>query len=449
LTDRLVTPARAETLPPGGVDALLKERLRGLLLEARERTLRLVEPVSEADMNRVHDPLMSPLVWDLGHIAAYEDLWVGQRLGALPPLRDDLAEVYDAAETPRAVRGGAPYLRLDEAHDFMEAVRERTLDVLESCEQSLGSGAPARDGFVWELVLQHEHQHDETMLQTLALAPPGAYSPRRRMATAPGPASPAAETVRVPAGTFPLGAGDSGFAYDNERPRHEVSVAAFEIDRVPVTNGAYREFVDAGGYQRRELWSPAGWDWRSAIGAERPLYWAADGRERSFDRIEPLDEALPVMHVSWYEADAYARWRGKRLPTEAEWEKAASWDAETGDKRRYPWGDDRPSRAYANLDQMAFGPAPAGAHPEGGAPCGALGMVGDAWEWTSGDFGPYPGFRAFPYREYSEVFFGGGYKVLRGGSWATRPHAIRNTFRNWDLPQRRQIHAGFRCAVDA
>jgi iron(II)-dependent oxidoreductase len=444
-----VTSARAETLPPGGVDALLTERFHGLLPEARERTLRLVEPVREADMDRVHDPLMSPLVWDLGHIAAYEDLWVCQRAGGLPAVRPELADVYDAAETPRPTRGDVPYLRLDDAHGYMETVRERTLRVLEVCDLSPESDDLNRSGMVWELVLQHEHQHSETMLQTLALAEPGVYSPRRRTATAPPPGNVGSEAVRVEGGAVPLGAGPDGFAYDNERPRHVAEVATFEIDRLPVTNAAYREFVDAGGYERRECWSSAGWEWRSSAGAARPLYWTAGGEERSFDRVEPIDDELPVMHVSWYEADAYARWRGRRLPTEAEWETAASWDADGGEKRTYPWGDEAPSRAYANLDQTAFGPAPAGGHPDGRAPCGALGMLGDAWEWTASDFEPYPGFRAFPYREYSEVFFGGGYKVLRGGSWATRPHAIRNTFRNWDLPERRQIHAGFRCAADA
>ena len=443
-----MTPADAETLPPGGVDALLKERYRGLLAEARERTLRIVEPVSEADLNRVHHSLMSPLVWDLGHIAAYEDLWACQKAGGLAPLRPDLAEVYDAAETPRPKRGDVPYLRLDEAREFMDAVRERTLAVLEASDLSPESDPLNRDGFAWELLVEHEHQHNETMLQTLALAEPGVYQPRRRPALASSDGA-GPEMVPVAGGPFLLGAGAGGFAYDNERPQRELSLPPFEIDRTAVTNRAYREFVEAGGYRRRELWSDEGWDWRREAGAERPLYWTDDGRERSFERIAPLADDLPVMHVSWYEADAYARWAGKRLPSEAEWEKAASWDQAAGAKRRYPWGDDPPSRARSNLDQLAFGPAPAAAHPTGASPYGVLGMIGDAWEWTASDFVPYPGFRAFPYREYSEVFFGRGYKVLRGGSWATRPRVVRNTFRNWDLPVRRQLYAGFRCARDA
>jgi iron(II)-dependent oxidoreductase len=207
------------------------------------------------------------------------------------------------------------------------------------------------------------------------------------------------------------------------------------------------QFVEDGGYARRDLWSDAGWSWRSSEDVERPLHWTADGEARAFDRLAPLERSLPVTHVSWYEADAYARWAGKRLPTEAEWEKAASWDEAAGVQRTYPWGDDAPTQRHANLDQTGFGPARAGAYPAGASPCGALGMVGDAWEWTASDFTAYPGFEAFPYHEYSEIFFGPDYKVLKGGSWATRPSIARASFRNWDYPMRRQIFAGFRCAA--
>ena len=393
--------------------------------------------MSDDDLDRVHDLLMSPLVWDLGHIAAFEDLWLAQRTGALSPLRPELAQVYDAAETPRADRGEAPYLRRSEALEFMAETRARSLGLLDRV---------ARIGPVWEMVVQHEHQHNETMLQTLQLAEPGVYSPECRPLPAGG--APAADMVRIEAGPFRLGEPDAEFAYDNERPQHTVHVPTFEIDRTPVTNGAYLDFVADGGYRRRELWTDEGWTWRETDTVERPLYWTADGRVRSFDRTEPLDPDLPVMHVSWYEADAYARWRGARLPTEDEWEKAASWDEAAAEKRRFPWGDGPPDESLANLDQRGFGPAPAGGYPDGASPYGVLGMAGDCWEWTATDFSGYPGFRAWPYREYSEVFFGGSYKVLRGGSWATRPSVARTTFRNWDHPQRRQLFAGFRCAVD-
>jgi gamma-glutamyl hercynylcysteine S-oxide synthase len=399
---------------------VLAEAYEPLLGEARARTLGLVAPVSDENLDRVHDPLMSPLVWDLGHIAVFEDLWLCARGAGLEPLRSDLFDVYDATENPRAARGDLPYLRRPEALGYMEEVRERALE-------SLDSAGP----LLCELVLEHEHQHDETMLQTLQLASAGTFAPERRPLAPAG--EPGPDTVRVEAGTVLLGAPDEGFSYDNERPRHEKELPAFEIDRTPVTNGAFAAFVEDGGYSLAELWTEAGWDWRQDGGVERPLYWTPDGAQRSFERIEPLDPELPVMHVSWFEADAFARWAGKRLPTEAEWEKAAR-------------GADP---EHANLDQLAFGPEPAGAHPDGAANCGALGMLGDCWEWTASDFTAYPGFRAHPYREYSEIFFGATYKVLRGGSWATRPRVARPTFRNWDYPQRRQIFAGFRCARDA
>ena len=446
---RPVPPPEVQTLPRGGVEPLGKQRIRDLLSEARERTLWLVEPVDEADMDRVHDPLMSPLVWDLGHIAAFEDLWLAQRAGGLEPLRDDLSQIYDAAETPRAVRRDVPYLRTHEAREFMVAVRERSLEVLECVDVSPDGDRLNANGFVWDMLIQHEQQHSETMLQTLQLAEPGVYAPARRGAPPSKASRPEPEMVPVRGGPFLMGTGPEGFAYDNERPQHEVDLADFHIDTMPVSCAAYREFIADGGYRRRECWSAEGWAWREREGIERPLYWTADGAVRSFEREQPLDPALAVTNVSWFEADAYARWRGKRLPTEAEWERAASWDPLEEAKRRFPWGDEPPSAARANLDQTAFGVQPAGARPAGASAEGVLGLIGDVWEWTASELDAYPGFRTFPYPQYSEAFLARGYRVLRGGSWATRPRVVRSTFRNWDLPERRQIFSGFRCAVDA
>jgi len=434
-----------QTLPRGGAESLDEGRYRDALEEGRDRTLDLIEPVSTESLDRVHDPLMSPLVWDLGHIAAFEDLWLGQRAGGLSPLRPELAAVYDATETPRAERGDIPYLGRDEALAFMQAVRERSLEVLRRVDLSPGSDRLNANGFVWDMLIRHEHQHNETMLQTLQLARPGTLAPDRR----PDPPAgvPVAGMVRIEADTFAMGAADGGFAYDNERPRHEVHLDAFEIDRGPVTNGAYAEFVDDGGYSREELWTQDGWEWRSAEGIQRPLYWSADGTERRFERIAEIDPDRPVMHVSWYEAEAFARWAGGRLPTEAEWERAAAGGASLSQPREYPWGDEPPQPALANLDQTAFGPLPVGA-AKGVSPEGVAGLIGDCWEWTASGLEAYPDFSAFPYPEYSEVFFGGPYRVLRGGSWATRPMVASNTARNWDLPQRRQIFSGFRCVKE-
>jgi iron(II)-dependent oxidoreductase len=388
----------------------------------------LVEGISDEDLERVHSPLMSPLVWDLGHIAAFEDLWLAHRHGGLELLRPDLMDVYDAFETPRADRGELPYLHHAEAGEYLVDVRRRVR----------GLGLP--DGIAHDLVERHERQHAETMLQTLNLARiarPGGST------ETPGPGGRSGlDLVEVAGGAFPLGAGPDGFAYDNERPRHAVERRGFLVGRVPVTNGDWLSFMQDGGYARSDWWSEAGWAWREAEGIVRPLNWLTDDLEwRLADGATPLDQQRPVIHISWYEADAFARARGVRLPSEVEWEMAATWDGRA--RREGSWTN-------ANLFEAgALGTVAVGARIEDAAPCGALGMIGDAWEWTSSEFRGYPGFVAHPYREYSEVFFGPDYKVLRGGSFATSSRVISPSFRNWDHPHRRQIFAGLRVAADA
>ena len=412
--------------------------------EARERTLGLVAAVSEEDLVRVHSSLMSPLVWDLGHIAAFEDLWVGHRFGQRPMLRPDLIQVYDAMETPRAYRGDLPFLGPDDARQYMDAVRSQTLDVVN--ERGM------EDTTLVELVIRHEHQHNETMLQTLELARldgyalPGDPWPQvARSQTLTG-----LEMVEIQGGPCTIGAAAEGFAYDNERPRHQTDVRGYLIGHSPITNATFLHFVEGGGYERREWWSDEGWAWKEQYDITRPAGWTEDcGAEWRLSGPEPIDPHRPVAHVSWFEADAFARAHGARLPSEEEWEKAATWDHELGRARRFPWGEEPPVPGrHANLDQLSGGPAPAGSLSSGASPSGCLGMIGDLWEWTASEFTGYPGFAPFPYREYSAPFFGAGYRVLRGGSWATRPRVASSTFRNWDHPQRRQIFSGIRIARD-
>jgi len=385
-----------------------KEAIAKRLAEARLRTLELIRPLDDEQLNRVYSPILSPLAWDLGHIANFEELWLVQAIGGREPLHGELGRFYDAIENPRKTRGELPILRDAALRAYLADVRERTLEVLEEVEIGADVEDPLlREGFVYELLIAHELQHNETMLQLLQMVDgcepdaggglrdaghrsPGQmpvqldrhfeYPPVRAMPRVPEP-------VRIDGGSFEIGATAQGFAYDNERPRHVVELAPFEIDRTPVSNGAYGDFVED-------------------TGAEPPLYWEKDGEggwvHTARGRRDPVDSGQPVVHVSWHEADAFARWAGKRLPSEYEWEAAA---------------------------------------PE-------LEGVGQAWEWTSSDFLAYPGFEAFPYREYSAPFFGDEYKVLRGGSWATHRSVMRPSFRNWDLPQRRQIFSGLRCARD-
>jgi iron(II)-dependent oxidoreductase len=423
------------------------------LLEARARTLLLVAPLSDEDLRRQHDPLMSPVLWDLGHIAHFEELWLTRNLDG-PIEFVEMPGMYNPFEHPRRERGALPLPGLKECRAIMDEIRGRVLARLAATD--LESGDPLlRDGFVYQMVLQHEYQHNETILQTLQLKQGAPYSPVARLEPAPAgvadtmPARGA--MVPFPGGRVELGTDDRAAAYDNERPRHAVEVAPFLIDAHPVANRDFFIFIAAGGYETPEYWSEAGWRWRQEAGITAPKYWRLeDGLwiTRSMDRRAPVDPRHPVSHVCYYEAEAFARFAGKRLPTEIEWEAAASWDPATGLKRTYPWGEAPPDRTLANLDQLTFGTTPLGTYPLNVSPIGCHGMLGDVWEWTSSDFGPWPGFESFPYPEYSEAFFGTEYKVLRGGSWATRPGAIRNTFRNWDYPIRRQIFSGFRCARD-
>jgi iron(II)-dependent oxidoreductase len=402
------------------VTANSKAAIVDALAEARQRTLDLIQPLDDDQLNRVYSPILSPLAWDLGHIANFEELWLVQTIGEREPLHGELGRLYDAIENPRRTRNELPILRDAELRSYLADVRERALEVLDEVDISAEAEDPLlRDGFVYELLIAHEQQHNETMLQLLqmvdgyelparveALGSVGDLSPGRFPGSAghlsPGQAPGqlarrfeyppvrevpgAAPAIRIPRGEYEIGAPAIGFAYDNERPRHMIELDAFEIDPAPVTNGAYIAYMEA-------------------TGAEPPLYWEREGDgwvDTAMGRREPVDPERPVVHVSWHEADAYARWAGKRLPSEHEWEAA------------------RPR----------------------------LEGVGQVWEWTGSDFVAYPGFEAFPYREYSEVFFGDAYKVLRGGSWATHPDQLRPSFRNWDLPERRQIFSGFRCARD-
>lgn len=439
-----------------------KDRVARELEAARARTLALLDPIPDAGLVAQHSELMSPLAWDLAHIGHYEELWLLRELGAGEPTDARFDDIYDAFKHPRGERPDLDLLGPAEARDFVADVRKRTLDVLAGVDldgerrperaRSAGAAATRPDvdtlldgGFVYGMVVHHEHQHVETMLATIQLMD------EPYPAAGDGPGASGVDPDSVPAdvlvdgGPFVMGTSSDPWAYDNERPAHEVDVPAFRIDTTPVTNAAYVEFVEAGGYDQPEWWTEAGWAWRQEAGLMAPQFWSrgSDGgwERRRYGRIESVPAREPVQHVGWFEADAFARWRGARLPTEAEWEKAARGATEAG------------AMFHAG---RRFGPDKVGAHPEGASTAGCVDMLGGVWEWTASDFEAYSGFRSFPYREYSEVFFGAGssefgpaFKVLRGGAWATDPIACSITFRNWDLPIRRQIFAGFRCATDA
>jgi iron(II)-dependent oxidoreductase len=434
------------TAVEAGTEAL-REHVATLLRRARDRSVTLTDAVDDDDLVRQHSKLMSPLVWDLAHIGNQEELWLVRDVGGREPVREDIDNLYDAFQHPRANRPALPLLNPAEARGYVREVRDKVFDVLE--RSPLEGRRLETDGFAFGMIVQHEQQHDETMLAThqLRSGPPVLHTEP----PPPGRPLPVSE-VLVPAGPFAMGTSIDAWALDNERPAHDVHVDAYFIDTAPVTNAAYEAFIAAGGYDDSRWWTDEGWAYRVKADLTAPRFWVRDGsgwlRDR-FGHVEPIPPDEPVVHVCFHEARAYAAWAGRRLPTEREWEKAARFDPATGRSRRFPWGDEDPGPSHANLGQRHLSPAPVGAYPAGASPLGVHQLIGDVWEWLDSDFHGYPGFEAFPYREYSEVFFGGDYKMLRGGSFGTDSAAIRATFRNWDHPIRRQIFAGFRTARDA
>ncbi|HTJ71362.1 MAG TPA: ergothioneine biosynthesis protein EgtB [Actinospica sp.] len=430
------------------------DRALTALDRARLRTLALTDCLDEGELVSQHSPLMSPLVWDLAHIGNQEDIWLVRAAAGRPGVRPDLDGIYDAFQHTRASRTELPLLRPDQARRYIAQVRDQALHLLGDVPAESDDPLLA-DRFVLGMIAQHEQQHDETMLATHQLRKGAVALDAPAPPPAPADADRLPREVLVPGGPFTMGTSTDPWALDNERPAHLVEVSAFFIDTTPVTNEQYLAFMADGGYQDAQWWTETGWAHRCHAGLESPLFWQRDGGasggwlRRRFGVVEPVPSREPVVHVSWYEADAYARWAGRRLPTEAEWEKAARHDPSADRSRRYPWGDADPGPEHANLGQRHLRPAAAGAYPEGQSAFGARQLVGDVWEWTSSDFEPYPGFVAFPYKEYSEVFFGPDYKVLRGGAFSVDQVVCRGTFRNWDFPIRRQIFSGFRTARDA
>ena len=429
----------------------LKGYLAAELQRVRQRSLGLTTDVlDDAGLVAQHSPLMSPLVWDLAHVGNYEELWLLRAAAGIEPMRPEIDNLYDAFEHPRAQRPSLPLLSPAESTGYLQTVRRKVLDSLDRIGLD-GTGPLLDQAFVYRMVLQHEHQHDETMLATHQLRQGAPALPDHEPPLPPRAADWPAE-VLVEAGPFIMGTSTDPWAYDNERPAHTLHLPAFTIDTTPTSTAGYLAFVEDGGYDEPRWWSAGGWAWRCQSGKRAPGFWVRDSGQwlrRRFGRVEELPADEPVQHVCFFEAEAYARWAGRRLPTEAEWEKAASWDPHTQTKRRFPWGDQPPSAAHANLGQVRYRPTPVGCYPAGASAYGVRQLLGDVWEWTSSTFTGHPGFCVFPYAEYSQVFFDSSYKVLRGGSWATDPLACRSTFRNWDFPVRRQIFAGFRTARDA
>jgi iron(II)-dependent oxidoreductase len=447
------------------------EQIARMMTETRAGTLRIFDLADERELRQSPGFGYRPILWHLAHIGVFEAYWLLQKLAGRAAPDAAYERVFDPIKTPREESKNLPSRH--EMEDYLRRVRGDVLEVLD--RHDFHSADPlAHAGYLFRLVLEHERQHQETLLYLFQLLDPSkkkrpealkesadsATPAHAETATAEGTTAKttaaAGEMVSVPAGAFLMGAARDAFAYDNERPAHEVTVPAFRIGRAPVTNGEFARFVEEGGYERREFWGEEGWQVREKENWRSPLYWRRDSSDSSGGWVErgmfaeaPLAVERPVTGVSWYEAEAYARFAGKRLPTEAEWEKAASWDESRAAKRRFAWGDEEPSASLCNFGARAWGTTPVNKFPDGASPYGCLDMNGNVWEWTSTPFEGFHGFEPFPYPEYSAEWFDGDHRVLKGGAWATSPSVLRTSFRNFFRRPFRIAFAGLRLAADA
>jgi iron(II)-dependent oxidoreductase len=445
------------------------DQLASMLQEARARTLELVQDLTDEQMIGPRLEIVNPLRWELGHVAWFQEYWVLRHFRGEAPARSDGDQLYDSARIAHDTRWDLPLPSKAETISYTQQILER---VIGPCPPGVArSGRPEgySEAYFMRLALFHEYMHAEAMTytrQTLGYPAPRIAITQR----ANGQGGHAYSTARVhpppqlsgdaeiPGGEFMLGSIPGGeFVFDNEQWAHPVTLEPFRMARRAVTNGEFAAFVEDRGYARREFWTEEGWRWREGAAAGHPVYWQREGSERwlrrNFDQWVSLEKSKPVLHVNWYEADAYCRWAGRRLPTEAEWEMAASAEpvinghGATESKRLFPWGDEPPAPQRANLDWRAMGCTDADGLPLGDSAFGCRQMIGNVWEWTATDFGAYPGFSPGPYKEYSAPWFG-DHKVLRGGCWATRSGLIQNTYRNFYRPHRRDVWAGFRtCAL--
>ena len=351
----------------------LRQTLSDSMQQCRSRTLAFVRPLDYKTFCTQAHPDFSPIGWHLGHIAYTEALWILQRCAGYSPFMPEYHRLFAQDGLPKHDRAKLPEIAT--VIEYLETVRSKVLNYL--------AIAPVdQQERLWKWLLQHECQHAETMSIVLALLNPSSSN----LQSIPSEPSNSQRTVLIPAGSFTMG-NPATEAQDNERPPHEIYLEDYWIDRNPVSCAEYRSFIQAGGYHDPQWWTADGWEWVTSNAIVQPLHW---------------NENYPVSGVSWYEADAYARFVGKRLPTEAEWEKAAR---------------------FHNL-------------------------LGEVWQWTSTWFAGYPNFESYPYPGYSQTYFDQAHRVLKGGSWATFPWAMRNSFRNWYYPHVREIFSGFRCVSD-
>jgi iron(II)-dependent oxidoreductase len=434
-----VSDAAQRQRPTSGASA---GELVAQLREVRHRTRRLTEDLSSAELMGPYREIVNPVLWEVGHIAWFHEYWTLRHAAGRTPLIERGDRLWDSSNVAHKTRWHLDLPDRRGTWAYMD-------DVLARQEGLLSSAIDEAARYFYDLSIRHEDMHVEAltyMRQTSANAAPG----RGGAATLPS-AGALGGDASVPGGTWRLGSTETeGFVFDNEKWAHETELAPFKIARAPVTNAEFAAFIEAGGYGAREFWSDAGWAWRERQGAERPVYWQGkqDGvwTERRYRKVEPLAPHAPIVFVTWFEAEAWCHWARRRLPTEAEWEAAAV-GTPGGVRRRWPWGEQAPSPAHANLDFAFDAPIDVAALSEGDSAFGCRQMIGNVWEWTASDFLPFDGFSADPYKDYSQPWFGTR-KVLRGGCWATSARIARPAYRNFFTPDRNDVFAGFRtCAL--
>lgn len=434
------------SIPP--THRLTSDVLIAMLDNARQRTLELTQ---DLPIERHLGPKLStvnPPLWEVGHIGFFHDYFVLHKLYGMPNYQIANAQaLYDSMGVAHGKRWTLSLPSMDDTFGYLRTIREAMVQRL---PEGLTDSATS---YVWQLATFHEDMHGEAFTYTRqalgdpmpVIAQPAGGLPSLEVGALSG-------EVFIPGGEHTLGADETvGFRFDNEKPTDTRAFDSFTIDIAPVTNAAFLRFVEAGGYENRANWSTSGWAWCQAQGLFAPCYWRqgnAGWQVRVFDRWQSLPPHAPVSHVNQYEAQAYCQWAGRRLPTELEWEVAASRQAAgqtlSPHKMLYPWGDAAVSVSLANTDGYRVGCVDVAAYGAGDSALGCRQMLGNVWEWTSSLFKPYPGFSADLYAEYSEPWFTDGRIVLRGGSWATRIRYLNNNTRNFFSPDRNDIIAGFR-----
>lgn len=406
-----------------------RQEIAQSMRECRRKTLDLFTSITDDLFCQQAHPDFSPIGWHLGHIAYTEAYWILEQCAGLPPQFSQYHRLFNASVLPKVERQNLPSLEI--ILDYLDTIRAQVLTYLEM--------APLEEQErLWYWLLQHESQHNETIIFVLQLLQrkENGFYPQLNFFRSPSPTKNLDQTmVEIPAGVFEMGSNHLE-AQDNERPKHQVYLESYFLDIYPVTCLQYREFMEYGGYQKRQFWSEEGWQWLQENPVSTPLYWV-DSSDWDYH---------PVCGINYYEAEAYANFIEKRLPTEAEWEKAASWDISTEKKRPYPWGNITSHGQLCNFDGIIGHTTPVNSYGSNCSPYGCYDMLGNVWEWTASWFSTYQGFQSYPYPGYSQTYFDQQHRVLRGGSWATRSWGLRNSFRNWYHPWVRQILVGFRCA---